>query len=203
MDAETIANIYRSHPVRMRFGFVVAMFGIMLFIPFGAALASQISRFEKRVGMLSISAAFGSFSLSMFGFYSAIWWLVTAFRPERDPEITLTLSDSAWLQFVGGASLCLPLFVAVAVVAFTGGGSTALYPRWLGWLTTLIILMIIPCSQMAFFFYSGPGAWNGLLPFWVANSDLTVWLIAMVYVMVRAARTADAQDTPHPESAFC
>jgi hypothetical protein len=197
MDAVTIADIYRDHPVRIRFGFVIVMFGVMLLLPFGAALSQQISRFEKRFGFLSIAAALGSYALAMFAFYAAIWWLVTAFRPTRNPELTQAFNDSAWLQFVGAASLCVPLFVCPAIAAFADGSPDPLYPRYVGWFTALVTFSAVPCSQFAFYFHTGPGAWNGIVSFWIPFVDIAAWFAMMAYVMIKAARVPAPPDDAH------
>jgi hypothetical protein len=196
MHSETIAKIYQEHPLRIRFGMVILMFGSMLFTPFGAALADQISEFEKKTGPLSILVMFGAYSFSIFGFYSGIWYIVTAFRPERSAELTLIFSDSAWLQFVGGASLGVPLFASVAVVAFADTRQRPLYPRWIAWVTTFVLLTAIPSSQLVFFFREGPFAWNGVIGFWLPAVDLGLWLALMVHVMLRAAKAEGLQRDP-------
>lgn len=193
MDAEAIAGIYQEHSLRIRLGMVILMFGSMLFTPFGAALSDQISEFEKRTGPLSILVMFGAYSFSIFGFYSGIWYLVTAFRPERGAALTLIFSDSAWLQFVGGAALGVPLFASVAIVAFADTRPRPLYPRWIAWVTTFVLLTAIPSSQLVFFFREGPLAWNGLIGFWLPAVDLGIWLTLMAYVMLRAAKAGGAQ----------
>lgn len=162
MDAEGIAKIYQEHPIRIRFGMVILMFSGVLFTTFGAGLADQISQFEKRTGPLSIFAMLGAYSFSIFVFYSAIWYLVTAFRIERGAELILIFNDAAWLQFVGGASLVVPLFVSVAIVAFADMRPKPLYPRWMGWVSIYVVLTAVPSATFVFFFRSGPFAWNGL-----------------------------------------
>jgi hypothetical protein len=128
----------------------------------------------------------------MFAFYAAIWWLVTAFRPDRNPELTQAFNDSAWLQFVGAASLCVPLFVCPTIVAFADRSATPLYPRYIGWVTVLVTFSAVPCSQFAFYFHTGPGAWNGIISFWIPFVDIAAWFFMMAFVMIKAAGMPDA-----------
>lgn len=197
-DAETIAAIYQDTPVRIRFGMIALMFGAMLFLPFAAALADQISQFEGRTGPISILAGLGGFSLGMFGFYSAIWYLILAFRPERSPELSLLLSDAAWLQLVGGASLCLPLFLAVAIVAFSDKRHAPLFPRWFGWASVFFVLSAIPSSQLVFFFRSGPLAWDGVIGFWLPTAELVTWFFLVAYLMTCAATNKENETVISP-----
>lgn len=194
-NANTIAAIYRDHPVTIRFGMVILMFGAMLFLPFAAVLADQISDFEKRTGPLAILAALGGFSLGMFGFYAGIWYLILSFRPERSAELSQLLNDGAWLQLVGGASLCSPLFLAVAIVALADKRPAPLFPRWAGWATLFVLLSAVPSSQLIFFFRSGPLAWNGAIGFWLPTVELTAWLVLMACLMTRAARSSSIGTT--------
>jgi hypothetical protein len=45
---------------------------------------------------------------------------------------------------------------------------------------------------VAYFFRTGPFAWNGLLAFWVAASAFFIWLLVMPWITLRAINNAEA-----------
>jgi len=99
-------------------------------------------------------------------FYPAIWWLVTVYRPQRNPDLIYLINDMAWLQFIGGVSMWLAMPIALVIAAFTDKSPTPVYPRWSGYATIWIMLTVLP-DQLLFFFHRGPFAWNGVFGFWI------------------------------------
>jgi hypothetical protein len=50
--ADEIASIFASHVLRIWVGFVIAMFGTIMFLSFRATVASHVARYEGRTGTL-------------------------------------------------------------------------------------------------------------------------------------------------------
>jgi hypothetical protein len=104
---------------QIRLGMVIVMWGAAVFIPFTATIADFVARFEGRNGPLTRTMTMAGYANAMLTFYPPLWWIATTWRvDERSADTTRMLNDIAWLQFIGGLSLIMPMFVVLAVVAF-------------------------------------------------------------------------------------
>ena len=183
--ADEIATFFRDHGIRIRLGMVIVMWGAALFIPFTATMADFVARFEGRNGPLTRMMTLAGYSNAMLTFYPPLWWIVNAYRAQqRSADLTYLLNDVAWLQFIGGVSLIMPMYGVVAVVAFADTSENPVFPRWFGYQSIMTFLLLVP-DQMLFFFKTGPFAWNGLIGFWIPLTALGSWFITIFILMRR------------------
>lgn len=178
-----VVALYMSDHTRIRAGMVVILFGALVFIPFGAVLTKLMTEVEGRAGVLTYTMLLGAAGNMILTFYPAMTWLIAAYRPDRDPEVTYVMSDAGWLQFVGGATVLLAMPLAVAAAAFVDRRADPPFPRWAGYLNLWLFVLIIP-DQLLFFFHDGPLAWNGLFGLWVPVTAFAVWFVA-TFLLVR------------------
>jgi hypothetical protein len=196
--AEEIATIFRDDGIRIRLGMVVVMWGAALFIPFTATMADFVSRFEGRSGPLSRTITLAGYANAMLTFYPPLWWIANTFRAnERSADLIYMFNDVAWLQFLGGLSLVMPMYAVMAVVALADTSDNPVFPRWFGYQSIMTFLLVLP-DQMMFFFKTGPFAWNGLLGIWIPLAAFCAWFIAMFILMRRAV----LQEMRMPEPAM-
>ena len=176
-SADEIAQIYVDQTLSIRVGMVIIMFAAMIYIPFTAALAKVISRIEGGVGILTFSQALAGLGNAILTFYPPLWWLTAAFRPEeRDAELIYLLSDAAWLQFIGGITLFLPVLITIAVAALHDKQQQPVFPRWFAFYSLWTFVLMLP-GQLCVFFKTGPFAWNGLMAFWVPLCVFSFWFM--------------------------
>ena len=110
---------------------------------------------------------------------------VAAFRPERDPQITQALNDLAWLIIIPAFPTFIAQFLAIAFGIFQDTTPTPVFPRWAAYFNAWAAVLFVP-GGFAYFFRTGPFAWNGLLAFWVAAGAFFVWLLVMTWLTLRA-----------------
>jgi hypothetical protein len=110
---------------------------------------------------------------------------IITFRPDRNPELTVTLNDVSWLLFLTpiGPFIVQNVAIGTAILADRKG----ILPRWVGYLNFWVAFLFLP-DVLAFFFHSGPLAWHGILVFWLAFVAYAVFLIAMGLVLRQAVR---------------
>jgi hypothetical protein len=114
---------------------------------------------------------------------------VIAFRPDRNPELTVTLNDIAWLVFITPIA---PFMIQnVAIGSAILGDPAQTLPRWVGYMNFWVAASFLP-DVLAFFFHSGPFSWRGIFVFWLALTTYSVFLIGMGLVL-RAAVLRSAQ----------
>ena len=184
-SAEHIVDIYQHHAVAIRAGMVITMFGAVMAMPLGATVAYFISRIEGFFGPLSILQVMGAVGMAVLTFYPPMWWLISIYRPERSAELTQTLSDAGWLQWVGGLTIYYPTVIVIAVASFLDKSPEPVFPRWFGYANIWLVILLLP-GQMIFFFKTGPLAWNGLIAFYLAFLVFAMWFPVAFYLLRKA-----------------
>ena len=182
--AEEIAAFFRDNTQRIRAGMIVVMWGAAIFLGFASTVAYYISRIEGKVGPLTFLTLLAGFSNSMLSFYPPLWWLINSFRPEeRSVELIYLLNDAAWLQFIGGISLFMPMLLTVAIAALCDTSKRPIFPRWSGYVSIWLFVLFLP-GQLLFFFKDGPFAWNGVFGFWIVLGAFCGWFV-IVFSLIR------------------
>ncbi len=180
--ASELVSTYQQNAVWIRAGMVVTMLGATMAMPLGATVAYLISRIEGFFGPLSILQVMGAVGMAILTFYPPMWWLISIYRPERSAELTLTLSDAGWLQWVGGLTIYYPTIITIAIAAFIDKSPEPAFPRWFGYANLWLVILLLP-GQMIFFFKTGPLAWNGLIAFYLAFIVFGLWFPVAFYVL--------------------
>jgi hypothetical protein len=184
--ADEIAAFFRGDTVGIRIGMVMVMWAAALFIPFVATMADHVAKIEGGSGPLSRIVTMAGFANAMLTFYPPMYWIAAAFRSqERSADLIYLVNDIAWLQFIGGLSLAMPMFLTVAIAALNDKSANPVFPRWSAFASILTFLLLLP-DQMLFFFKSGPFAWNGLFAFWIPLTAFCGWFLIIFYLMRRA-----------------
>lgn len=175
----------QEHRLRVRISGLSLMIAALVFIPFTALAADAVRRIEGNGRMLTFTILLGGMSNVALTFYPAMWWLLAAYRPELSADFIRALTDMAWLQFVGGATIYLAFPLTLSVAALVDDDQRPIFPRWFGYFNIWIAILIIP-DQLVFFFYSGPFAWNGLFSFWIPVNAF-VAQFALTFYFLRSA----------------
>ncbi|MHB8693131.1 MAG: hypothetical protein ACYDHH_17985, partial [Solirubrobacteraceae bacterium] len=154
--------------------------------PFAAVVAVQMRRIERDAPVLSLTQfAAGTGGILLF-LMEAIFWSVAAYRPNRDPQITLVLNDIAWFFTVMPVALIIVQALTIGIVILSDR-TEVVFPRWLGYFNMWVAVLYIPGGTIIFF-KNGPLAWNGVLAFWVPASVYSSWFVTMAIHTARAAR---------------
>lgn len=187
LDPGKVVEIYQSRPELIRLGMLIAITSAVFVIPFAAAISTQMRRMQGVSRMpadLQLGAgAAGAILLLM----PALVLAIATFRPERDPQITALLHDVGWLLFITPFPLAMAQNLGIALGTLLDKSSQPVFPRWVAYFNIWVALLFLP-GGLAFFFKTGPFAWNGLLAFWVAASAFFVWVFVMTFVLLKAIR---------------
>jgi hypothetical protein len=190
--AEEIAAFFRTDVLKIRLGMVIVMWGSAAFIPFTATIADYVSKVEGRSGPLTKIMTMAGYANAMLTFYPPLLWIANTWRSEeRSAELIYMINDIAWLQFIGGLALIMPMFVVVGITALNDKTSHPTFPRWTAFVSAMTFILFLP-DQMLFFFKTGPFAWNGLFAFWVPLSVFCGWFVLLAY-LVRRSILSDLQ----------
>jgi hypothetical protein len=186
-DAETVASIFRANTVGIRAGNLIMMLGSGLSVSFAAAIAMQLRRSEGQAPVLAYSQlGAGTFTAAVTLMPAMIWTLM-AYRPERDPETLLLLSDFAWIWLVMPVTSVVIQCLVVGIAVLSDRSPSPIYARWVGYFNLWLSFLLLPGSLITFF-KSGPFAWNGLFTFWLPLSLFGLWYVVMIATTIGAIR---------------
>jgi len=185
MTAEEVATFYRDHVGAIRASMVIVNLCGISFIPFFMVIVVQMQRMRNPSHAFAYSylsaAASGATLLAL----ADLAWLIAAFRPERDPQLTQLLNDFAWIAFITPVGFIIAQNLCLALAIFMDAQRTPVFPRWVAHFNIVAALLMAP-GAFAMMFMRGPLAWDGLLAFWVRIGTYGLYLGVMFFV-VRSA----------------
>jgi hypothetical protein len=191
-SVEAVVNFY-SHDTRVIAGLVISTIGVSLVFPLIAVIAVYMVRMEGRTPILTFLQLITGAATGVFLLLPLLLMTTIAFRPDRNPELTVTLNDIAWLLFITPIAPFMIQNVAIGVAILNDKRQTL--PRWVGYVNFWIAFSFIP-DPLAFFFHSGPFAWRGIFIFWLALTTYSVFLIVMGLTLRKAIRESADPDLP-------
>jgi hypothetical protein len=187
LSAEEVAAFYRD-PVnlpRIRYAMIVFNWFAVGLIPLLALIALQIRRMAHRTPIFSyalLACAAGGPTIFLL---ANLFWLLAAFRPERDPQLTLLLNDFAWVTFASQVGFLIAQSVILALAIYLDRQARPVFARWVAHFNLAVAAALLPAS-FAGLALEGALAWDGVLTFHVRNAAIGLWIAVMGAVLARA-----------------
>lgn len=197
LSADQVAAFYRDpeNLPRIRYSMIVFnWFGVAL-IPFLALIVMQIRRMAHRTPILAF-CFLGCIAGGPTLFCMAdLFWLLAAFRPERDPALIQLFNDLAWVTFTGQVGFLVAQSVFLALAIYLDRQPRPVFRPWVAHFNLIIAAALAPAAFVALA-HDGPVAWDGLLSFWVKNAAIAAWIVVMLVALgqtlYRQRRDAEA-----------
>ncbi|MCK0176438.1 MULTISPECIES: hypothetical protein [Mycobacteriaceae] len=186
-SAAEVASFYAEHTAWIRLSQVTFNLCGILVLPFFMVIVVQMKRMKSQSHVLAYCYLTAAVSGATIFALSNIFFLVAAFRPERDPELVMLLNDLAWIVFIAPVGMVVAQFVLLAVAVHFDDGPDPVFPRWVGHYSLFTAIAMVPAAGAAVF-QNGPLAWDGLLSFWVRNGAFAAFVIVMFFVLRRAVQ---------------
>lgn len=184
LSAEQVAAFYRDpdNLPRIRASMIVFnWFGVGM-IPFLALLVMQVRRMAHRTPIFAY-CYYGCLTGGPVIFFVAdLFWLLAAFRPERNPELIQLFNDMAWVTFTTQVGFLIGQNVFLAVAIYLDRQPRPVFKPWVAHFNLLVAAALMPAAFTAMAL-TGPLAWDGLLSFWVKNIAIAVWIVVMTLVV--------------------
>lgn len=186
LSADQVAAFYRDpdNLPRIRYSMIVFnWFGVAL-IPVLAMIAMQMRRMAHHTPILSycfIGCIAGGPTLFCM---ADLYWLLAAFRPERDPALIQMFNDMAWVTFTSQVPFLVAQSIFLAFGVYLDRQAKPVFPRWVGHFNLLIAAALVPAAFTAMY-QDGPLAWNGLLSFWAKNIAIGLWIVVMTAALAQ------------------
>jgi hypothetical protein len=183
MDAQEVARFYAQDATRIRIGLAMTMVAGALTAPFVAAITVQMKRIEGPTSPL----AYAQLGLGMLGVLlislPVMIIQAAAFRPDRDPDITLAIHDIGWIMLVG-TYCCVFVQCLVVGACILKDEREEVWPRWLAYFNFWVALMFLPGSLL-YFFKTGPFAWDGIFVWWIPLTVFFGWFVVMFVMTMK------------------
>jgi hypothetical protein len=195
-----IAAFFQTDTVLKRLGLLIAMVSTGLLAPFYAVISVQMRRIEKVSLPLTYAQLVAGACTVVEIVLPMMLWQGIAYRPDRDPVVTQTLNDVAWLTFIGTTTTVLIQNLIIAVVIFQDTSERPVFPRWFGYFNVFCVLGIFPAGLVPFF-KRGPLAWDGSIVWGIGVAAFFVWIIISAVLVHAAARRQRDEAAPFDETA--
>jgi hypothetical protein len=195
MSAEQVAAFYRdpANLSRIRFSMILFNEFCICLIPVVMLLVTQMHRMAHRTPILAycmIACAAGGPAIFLV---ADLFWLLAAYRPERPPELTQMFNDLAWVTFSVQVSYLIMQSLLLALAIYWDRQDRPVFKPWVAHFNIVIAAALVPAAFTGLAL-SGPMAWNGLLPFWLKNIAIAIWIVVMGVVIGQAIRRQRLED---------
>jgi hypothetical protein len=184
--ADTTAR-YLNNLTEIRFGFIISMITVVLYLPWTALLSAQMARIEGNYPVLSFLQLLGGGLTVMVVSFSAMFWAVAAFRPERDPALFQLLTDIGWLCIDLQYACTTLQMVAGALAGLADKGKNPLFPRWVCFLSIWCGISFFPASLTGVL-KTGPFAWDGMMSYYFPYFCWLAWYSITSIYMIKEVR---------------
>lgn len=187
LTADEVASYYGEHTAWIRFSMVTFnLCGIMI-LPFFTVIVVQMKRMKTQSHVIAYCYLTAVVSGATIFALSNIFFLVAAFRPDRNPDLVMVLNDLAWIVFIAPIGMVVSQFLLLALAVYFDDGPDPVFPRWVGHYSLLTALLMVPAAGAAVF-QTGPLAWDGAISFWLRNGAFALFVIVMFFVLRTAVR---------------
>jgi hypothetical protein len=193
ISAEEVAAFYRDNVSRIRYSMILFNWFCVGLIPILMLLVMQMRRMAHRTPILSYSMLACAAGGPAIFLIANLFWLLAAFRPERKPELTQMFNDLAWVTFTIAVPYLIMQSVLLALAIYWDRQPRPVFKPWVAHFNLLIAAALAPAAFTGLAL-GGPMAWNGLLPFWVKNIAIAVWIVVMGVVLGQAIRRQRLED---------
>lgn len=195
MSADDVARFYRDphNTTLIRVSMVLFNWFCVGMIPFLSLIITQIHRMAHRTPIWSFANIGCMAGGPTMLFTADLFWLLAAYRPEREPTLTQMYNDIAWISFSAQAGFVVGQCVFLAIAIYLDRQMRPVFKTWVAHFNLLVAAALAPATFAAVSL-TGPIAWNGLLSFWVKNAALVVWFIVMLIVVGKTLYAQRAEE---------
>ena len=191
--AAKIAAFYHDNASALRAGMLITLISVPFYVPFAALITLQLKQSDRRLEPL----AWVQFGLGIITILELLLPVVliaaAAFRPDRAPQSTLLLNDTAFTIFLWAFSAPTVEFAVIAIAILMDRSEKPLFPRWTAYLD-LAVAVIFVAGAPTIFVKRGAFGWDGAIAFWAVVASFGVWVAVTFVTMYRAInRTAVEQ----------
>jgi hypothetical protein len=102
-------------------------------------IVCQMKRMATPTPVLAYAYLSGAVSGATLIAVADLFWLVAAFRPDRDPQVTQLLNDLAWITFTVPVGMVIAQMVTRALAIRLDDEPRPVFPRWVTAVTIAVL----------------------------------------------------------------
>ncbi len=188
MTADEVAAFYRDPDklARIRYSMIVFNWFSVGLIPMLALIAMYMRRMAHRTPILSYSFLGCVAGAPTLFLLANLFWLLAAFRPERDPALIQMFNDMAWVTFTSQVGFLAGQSIFLALGIYLDRQPQPVFSAWVAHFNLCIVAALLPAAFVGLGLETGTLAWNSLLVFWVKNMAIALWIAVMGIVLGQA-----------------
>lgn len=191
-SADQVAFFFTEYRSGITWAIVIMGVFVPLFYPFAVVTSLQMRRIEGGWGLLSMVQLTTAVVAPTGWLYPLAVLGTAAFRPGRDPQLVLLLSDLFWLTYVGIAAIFVVNVVVIGIAALVDRRPEPVFPRWFGYVNFVVALALLP-GVLVYVSPTGPFAWDGLFAMMVPAVAFVIWKILMIVFLLRAVSSEERE----------
>ncbi len=191
LPQDQVVAMYQTHQNSIMIGMMVWMASTVFMCFFSGVLSEQLRRIPGAPPALSYAQLASAAVNMIFFIVPPTLFIVTAYRPDRPPELTYMLNDFSWIMAVLPWPGATAQSLAVGLAILVDTGAKPIFPRWTGWYNIFCALAYMVGTGLIFV-KSGPFAWNSIFPFWFAGSVFFIWFVIMHFSLLEAFKSDPA-----------
>jgi hypothetical protein len=192
MPAEDVAEFYEQNAAMIQFSMITFNLCAIMLVPFFMTIVLQIKRMALPSHLLAYSYLCGIAGGATLFAIADIFWLIAAFRPDRNPQLILLLNDMAWLVFTAPVGMVVVANLCLALAVVLDARAVPIFPRWVAYFNIATAAAMTPAA-CAVIFRTGPLAWDGAVSFWLRIGAFGL-NVAVMFVVLRSAINRQASE---------
>lgn len=198
MTADQVAAFYAQHTAMIRFSMITFNLCAIMLIPFFMTIVLQIKRMALPSQLLAYSYLCCIAGGATLFAIADIFWLIAAFRPDRNPQLLLLLNDMAWLIFIAPVGMVVVANLCLALAVFLDARAEPIFPRWVAYFSIATAAAMTPAA-CAVIVRTGPLAWDGAVSFWLRLGAFGLNIAVMFFVLRAAIKRQASEEAAEDE----
>jgi hypothetical protein len=185
MTADQVAKFYTDNTAMIRFSMITFNLCAIMLLPMFMVIVVQMKRMATQSHVFAYCFLTAAVSGATIFALADIFYLVAAFRPDRNPELVQLLNDMAWMIFIAPVGMVVAQLLLLGLAIYFDNGPNPVFARWVGHYAIATALVMAPAAGAAIF-RTGPLAWDGAVSFWLRNAAFALFVVVMFFLL-RAA----------------
>jgi len=194
MPPDQVSEFYRTNTSMIRFSMIVFNFCAIMLIPFFMTVVVQMKRMATPSHVLAYSYLSAVATGATMFAVADMFWLIAAYRPDRDPQLLMLLNDMAWLVFIAPVGFVVVQHLVVALAVWLDARAEPVFPRWVTYFSIATAVAMTPAA-CAVIFKNGWLAWDGAISFWLRIGAFALNSVVMWFVLRRAILRQAAEES--------
>jgi hypothetical protein len=184
-SAAEVAAFYDENVSRVQWSMILFNWFCVALIPILMLIVERMRGMAHRTPVLRYCVIGVAAAAPIAFLTSTVFWLIAAFRPDREPELTQLLNDLGWITFTCGMPFLIALCLFLALSIAYDDQDRLVFPRWVASFNILIAIALVPAC-FAGLTLTGAFAWDGFVSFWIKNLAIALWIAVMAIVLGQA-----------------